>query len=623
VRLGLLTRFATLSFLCVVALAVAMGLALSHLLTRAVSEWEWENTAVLIRREVELGGLDAFFAEPPGAEVESRWRDRITRLFAGLPEVVRVKIWDRNSTVIWSDEGQLVGQRFPDNEELREALGGAVAVEIKRLEKAEQRYERPGFSTLAEVYVPIFTPGTGTVLGVVEVYKTPVRLVRTIRQGQMVTWGISILGGLALYLVILPLTRQVYGREVREQALRAHAEQLEAEVSQRTQELTRRTEQLFQARKMEAIGLLAGGVAHDFNNLLTVILGRSELLRHRMGSEDPLRRHVDLIEETSERASALTRQLLAFSRRQPFHARLVDLNAIVRGMEPMLARLIGEDVSLRTTLQAGPVWVRADPSQLEQVVLNLAVNARDAMPGGGRLTISTRTEEVDAAFVERHPGARTGRYAVLDVTDTGEGMDPATRSRIFEPFFTTKEPGKGTGLGLATVYGIVKQSEGNIWVRSEPDAGTTFEVYLPLTEGGPETPELPERQVAALPRGSETILLVEDEETVRDLALEVLQGQGYTVLSARHGAEALLTAERHAGAIQLLLADVVMPGMSGIELAARLTALRPEMRVLLTSGYSGDRVGRAGPGGAPREILRKPFTSETLAHRVRQALDAG
>jgi signal transduction histidine kinase len=355
VRLGLLTRFATLSFLCITALAIAMGFALSHLLTRAVSEWEWENTAALMRREVELGGLEGFFGEPPGPETLAKWSGRVSRLFAGLPEVVRVKIWDRNATVIWSDEAQLVGQRFPDNDELKEALEGKVAVEIQRLAKAEQRYERPGFSMLAEVYVPIFAAGTRNVIGVLEVYKTPERLFRTIRQGRLVTWGISILGGLALYLVILQLTRQVYGREVREEALRAHATRLEAEATERTRELTRRTEQLFQARKMEAIGLLAGGVAHDFNNLLTVIRGRSELRRKRLEPDSPLRRHVDLIEETSDRATALTRQLLAFSRRQPFHASLVDLNTVVREMEPMLARLIGEDVALRTALQGSPV----------------------------------------------------------------------------------------------------------------------------------------------------------------------------------------------------------------------------------------------------------------------------
>ena len=623
-RLGLFTRFAMLSFLCVAALAVAMGFALSLLLTRAVSDWEWENTAALVQREVEFGEMDALFPEPIGPEGKERWGDRIRRLFTGFPEIVRVKVWDRAATVIWSDEAQLVGQRFPDNDELRQALAGKVSVEIKQLNKAEQRYERPGFSTLAEVYVPIFARGTREVQGVVEVYKNPARLLRTIRQGQIVTWSISILGGLALYLVILPLTRQVYGREVREEALRAHADRLEAEVSERSQELTHRTEQLFQARKMEAIGLLAGGVAHDFNNLLTVIRGRSELLRNRMSPGDPLRRHVDLIEETSDRATGLTRQLLAFSRRQPFHARLVDLNVIVREMEPMLARLIGEDVTLRTALEARPGSVRADPSQLEQVVLNLAVNARDAMPRGGSLTLSTRTVDVDQAFVSRHPGARAGRYAVLDVTDTGAGMDVTTSSRIFEPFFTTKDVGKGTGLGLATVYGIVKQSDGNIWVQSEPGRGTTFEVYLPVAERGPEDEETrPEAHAAALPRGSETILLVEDEEAVRDLAREVLRGQGYTVLSARHGAEALLTAEGHGGSIELLLTDVVMPGMSGIELAGRLTALRPDIRILFTSGYAGDRLGHAGPGGVPPDLLQKPFTPETLARRVRQALDPG
>jgi signal transduction histidine kinase len=624
VRLGLLTRFATLTFLCVTALAIAMGFALSHLLTRAVSEWEWENTAALMRREVELGELSAFFTEPPGPETVARWSGRISRLFAGLPEVVRVKIWDRNATVIWSDEAQLVGQRFPDNDELKEALEGEVAVEIQPLEKAEQRYERPGFSTLAEVYVPIFTPGSRDVLGVIEVYKAPERLFRTIHQGRLVTWGISILGGLALYLVIVPLTRQVYGREVREEALRAHAEQLETEATERSRELTRRTEQLFQARKMEAIGLLAGGVAHDFNNLLTVIRGRSELLRKRLEPDNPLRRHVDLIEETSDRATTLTKQLLAFSRRQPFHARLVNLNVVVGEMEPMLSRLIGEDVILRTRLEGRPVWVRADRGQLEQVVLNLAVNARDAMPRGGELRLSTRTVDVDAAFVSRHPGARTGRHGVLDVTDTGEGMDATVRSHIFEPFFTTKGVGRGTGLGLATVYGIVKQSDGNIWVQSEPGRGTTFEVYLPLAESGPEDEDAaPMAAAPPLPRGSETILLVEDEEAVRDLALEILRGQGYTVLSARHGAEAMLICEQHDGTIDLLLTDVVMPGMSGIGLAERLAARRPRVRILFTSGYAGDRLGQRRFTGDPSELLQKPFTPEALLQRVRRILDTG
>ena len=622
-RLGLLTRFTTLSFLCIIALAIAMGFALSHLLTRAVSEWEWENTAALMRREVELGGLDRFFTEPPGAESLARWNSRIARLFTGLPEVVRVKIWDRNATVIWSDEAQLVGQRFPDNDELKEALGGEVAVEIRPLEKTEQRYERSGFSTLAEVYVPVFAGGTRNVLGVIEVYKTPERLFRTIHQGQLVTWGISILGGLALYLVIVPLTRQVYGREVREEALRAHAARLEAEAIERGQELSRRTEQLFQARKMEAIGLLAGGVAHDFNNLLTVIRGRSELLRNRLGADNPLRRHVELIEETSDRATALTRQLLAFSRRQPFHARLVDLNVVIWEMEPMLARLIGEDVTLRTVLQGTPVWVRADRGQLEQVVLNLAVNARDAMPRGGELHLSTRTVEVDAAFVGRHPGARLGRHGVLEVTDTGAGMDASVRAHIFEPFFTTKEVGKGTGLGLATVYGIVKQSDGNIWVQSEPGLGTTFEVYLPLAERGAEDEDAaPEPAPRPLPRGSQTILLVEDEEAVRDLAVEVLRGHGYTVLSTRHGADALLTAEQYEGVIDLLLTDVVMPGMSGVDLAERLTAIRPGLRVLFTSGYVGDRLGQRRYTGDPSDLLQKPFTPDALLQRVQQVFDA-
>jgi signal transduction histidine kinase/CheY-like chemotaxis protein len=411
----------------------------------------------------------------------------------------------------------------------------------------------------------------------------------------------------------------VYGREVREEALRADAERLEAEVTQRTQELTRRTEQLFQARKMEAIGLLAGGVAHDFNNLLTVILGRSGLLRSRIGSEDPLRRHVDLIEETSKRASALTRQLLAFSRRQPFHARLVDLNAVVRDMEPMLRRLIGEDVRLQTTLLATPAWVRADQSQLEQVVLNLVVNARDAMPGGGGVVIETAPAELDEAYARDHPGARPGHYLRLSVRDTGIGMDPEIQSHIFEPFFTTKPVGRGTGLGLATVYGIVKQSEAFIWVESARARGTAFHIYFPPAPGS-VAPDPPPRAEPASLKGTETVLVVEDSPQLRELIEEILRVRGYRILVAEHGDGALELARRHDGPIHLLLTDVIMPGLNGRELADRLSTERPEMKVLFASGYTADVLVRYGVAGET-SYIQKPFSPDVLSRKVREVLD--
>jgi PAS domain S-box-containing protein len=378
--------------------------------------------------------------------------------------------------------------------------------------------------------------------------------------------------------------------------------------------------ELRQAQKMEAIGRLAGGVAHDFNNLLTVIAGRGELLRHRLPADSPLIRHADLILKTAERAAALTQQLLAFSRKQVLQPKLVDLAAVVHGTEKILRRLIGEDVELHTVAGAGLGVVRADPGQIEQVILNLAVNARDAMPDGGRLVLETANVTLDEAFVRQHAGARAGRYVVLSVSDTGAGMTPEVQAHLFEPFFTTKGVGKGTGLGLATVYGIVKQSGGYITVDSEPGRGARFDIYLPRIEGAS-----PDRDDAPTPEprpGRETILLVEDQTEVRDLARDILHGSGYTVLEARNGAEALQLWDQHGGAVELILTDVVMPQMGGRELADRLLAARPGLRVLYMSGYTDDTLGREGVLDPARAYLPKPFSSASLLRRVRDVLDA-
>jgi signal transduction histidine kinase/CheY-like chemotaxis protein len=632
VKRFLVSRFAILCFLCVSSLAFVMGAALSTLLTRAVSDWEWENTAALARREVERAGLDAFLVGSPDEATRERWGREFSRLFSTLPEVVRVKVWDRQATVIWSDESHLIGQRFPDNEELQAALRGKVAVEIKTLTKREHAYERSAFALLAEVYVPLFSKDDGRVLGVLEVYKTPQRLEATIRWGRFVIWTISIVGGLALYAILVPLVSQVYRREVQEQTLREYAETLEQEVAARTeelqsksqeakdayQELSRTQAQLIQAQKMDAVGRLAGGVAHDFNNLLTVIIGQTALLADRLGRHHPLRQGLDIVEDAARRASDLTGQLLAFSRRQVLQPEVLDLNRVVAGMERMLGRLIGEDIELVTTLQPALGAVRADPGQLGQVILNLAVNARDAMPNGGRLALATAEVELDDVSARRYPGGQPGRYVRLSVTDTGHGMDAETQAHLFEPFFTTKRPDKGTGLGLATVYGIVKQSGGNIWVSSTPGRGTTFEIYLPRAEAAIERREgavsTPDARQA-----SETILLVEDEDAVRAIIAEVLQESGYSVLEARHGGEALSVSERHVGLIQLLLTDMVMPGMTGRELAQRLTANRPGIKVLYMSGYTDD-AGVAGTTERGTGFLQKPFTPETLSRKVRELL---
>jgi two-component system cell cycle sensor histidine kinase/response regulator CckA len=380
-------------------------------------------------------------------------------------------------------------------------------------------------------------------------------------------------------------------------------------------------EHLRMVQKMEAVGALAGGVAHDFNNLLTAILGYCNLMLDDVPKEDPLRQDLEEIRSAGERAAALTRQLLAFSRRQMLQPQIVDVNTLVRQLEKLLRRMLTEDVVLVTALAPDLHTVKVDPASIEQVLVNLAVNSRDAMPDGGQLTIETANVELDSGYAETHVPVIPGRYVMLAVGDTGQGIDAATKARIFEPFFTTKEQGKGSGLGLATVYGIVKQSGGYIWVYSELGHGTVFKVYFPVAEL-PADPPRGQRNDADLRKQAwETVLLVEDEDAVRALAREVLRRQGYVVLEARHGVDALRLAEGHLDDIHLMITDVVMPHMGGRELAERLCSLRRKMKVLFMSGYTDHALmNRALTPGS--SFLQKPFNPEALARKVRQILDA-
>jgi two-component system cell cycle sensor histidine kinase/response regulator CckA len=377
--------------------------------------------------------------------------------------------------------------------------------------------------------------------------------------------------------------------------------------------------QLVQAQKMEAVGRLAGGVAHDFNNLLGVITGYGEMTLRKLREGDPLRDKVDQILKAAERAAGLTRQLLAFSRKQVLQPRTVDLNVLVSDLERMLRRLIGEDVEMTTSLAPGLGSVRVDPGQIEQVLMNLAVNARDAMPNGGRLTIETRNADLGPDFAARHPPTPVGRYVMLAVSDAGMGMDAETQSHLFEPFFTTKEVGKGTGLGLSSAYGIVKQSEGYIWCDSEVGVGTTFKVYLPRVDEELATGR--KRTAAPLVRGTETLLLIEDDPALRGLLCETLQDGGYTVLVADGGAEALEIAEEYSGAIQLIVTDVIMPGLTGRQAAERIKSARSEVEILFISGYTDEAIAKHGVLEPGARFLSKPFTPDELLRKVREALD--
>ena len=379
--------------------------------------------------------------------------------------------------------------------------------------------------------------------------------------------------------------------------------------------------QLRQSQRMESIGQLAGGVAHDFNNLLTAIIGYSEILLTNVSRDDPRRMSVEEISRAGKRAAELTRQLLAFSRKQILQPRIISLNSVISDLERMLSRLIGEDVEMITRLDSDLGLVKADPGQIEQVIMNLVVNARDAMPEGGVLMIETMNAELDESYARRHIGVEPGPYVLTAISDTGIGMGEETQSHIFEPFFTTKEQGKGTGLGLSTVYGIIKQSGGNIWVYSEADKGTTFKIYLPRVDEE-ETDEQAEAKQIETPCGSETILIVEDEDLVRRLAVDVLEDIGYRVLEAKDGFEALEICEQRNEPIHLMLTDVVMPQMSGRDLARRVACLRPEIKTLYMSGYTGTAIVSQNIIDAEKAFLQKPFTPKSLAQKVREALDA-
>jgi signal transduction histidine kinase/CheY-like chemotaxis protein len=440
------------------------------------------------------------------------------------------------------------------------------------------------------------------------------------------------LGAMAVLMVI---GAALYGRRLARQASTARDE-LEREVAARTADLAEANAALHvqlaereqleaalrHAQKMEAVGRLAGGIAHDFNNLLTTVLAGSGLVLDELPADDPMRQEVEEIRHAGERAAAVTRKLLLFSRRAEVEPSTLDLNAVVGEAGAMLRRLLGEDIALEVALAEGPAWVRADVSGLEQVLVNLAVNARDAMPRGGPLRIATGSTHVDAAAVRRHPALRQGAYATLEVADAGQGIAPELLPRIFEPFFTTKKSGEGTGLGLAIVYGIVTQYDGAVLVDSAPGRGSRFTVFLPAARAPDEVrASAPEAAGVAAPHGHETILVAEDEPSIRRLTERVLARGGYRVLTAPTGVEAVGLAASTEEPIHLLIADVVMPGVGGPEAAATIARTRPELKVLMMSGYADVKLFEHGIRQPGYALLRKPFTPAALLEQVRAVLD--
>jgi len=406
----------------------------------------------------------------------------------------------------------------------------------------------------------------------------------------------------------LPRIHMALVRAVTEARERSRARALEA--------------QFIQAQKMEAVGRLAGGIAHDFNNMLTVINGYSELLLSQMDDKDVRRKDVEEIHQAGQRAAGLTRQLLAFSRRQIIQPKVLNLNELIEGLDRMLSRLIGEDVKLQLRLDHQIYPIQGDAGQIEQVVVNLVVNARDAMPKGGKIVIETLNADLDEAFTAAHPDLHPGPHAMLLVSDTGTGMSAEVKSHLFEPFFTTKDLGKGTGLGLSTVLGIVQQSGGSVKVSSEPGWGTTFRIYFPRISQS-AAPHLPSAPLAAAGRGRETILLAEDTETVRRLTRAVLEGEGYKVIVAEDGVEALKVAGNHAGPIDLLLTDIVMPNLGGPELALQLRRARSTLKVIYSSGYTDRGLEEIKQGLPGANFLQKPFSVAELKRKVREVLDTG
>ncbi len=608
-RGNLFVQFSVVSFVVMAVIAVVLVIILSnairsHAVDALVSEAIADSSGRLLSA-ITPADLEV----PMTGERYDRFHEFVQESIVS-ERTARVKLWAKDGTVIYSSDPAAVGTKFPDNENLLLALHGEDATEIKIPEDPENEQER-FLGTLIEVYTPIIFPGTTEPQGVFEIYQyyqPTAQLVNDLRRGAFVSISV---GFVVLYGALVGFVWRGWRTIIRQRRQREQAEKEKENIQS----------QLRQSQKMEAVGRLAGGIAHDFNNLLTVITVGSDFLLNDIEEDDPKHQDVVEIKKATERATSLTRQLLAFSRRQVLEMEVLDLNSITSDMDKMLRRLVGEDVQLETILEPKLSPVKADRGSIEQVIMNIVVNARDAMPNGGKITVQTENvtlnEEDSLGILE----ARPGKFVRLSITDTGTGMDKEIREHIFEPFFTTKGKGKGTGLGLSTVYGIVEQNGGWVNVYSEVGQGSTFKVYLPVCSISSEDKNkltVETISVEELRGNGERILLVEDEDAIREVARRLLSTNGYLVITAASAEEALTIFEREDGNFHLVLSDVVLPNKSGVELVGQLLALKPELRIVLSSGYADEKAQLSAIREKGYPFIQKPYTTDKLLRSIKE-----
>ena len=614
---NLLVQFSAASFLVMVLIEVALAAVLSNAIRSDAVE-DLVDEAIGATTDRLLTVIDSEDLETPMTGVRYDEFHDFVQEYIVSGRTARIKVWSKDGTVIYSSDPAGVGKRFPTKENLLVALSGQISTEMKIADDSDNEPEE-FLGTLMEVYTPIVFEGSDEPQGAFEIYQyyqPTVERIESLRRWVILSIG---LGFLVLYGSLVSIVWRGWRTINRQQnRLETANEQLTQEMSERKQ----LQQQLIQSQKMEAVGQLAGGIAHDFNNLLTPILSYAQLVNAKLTEGNPLRSHLREIARAAERAAGLTRQLLVFSHHQVVQTAIIELNEIIEDTEKMLRRLIGENIELVTSLDRDLWVIEADPGQIEQVVMNLTVNARDAMPKDGKITIATSNVTLRPGDDRVSPDLAPGNYVLLTLSDTGEGMTDDVKTHIFEPFFTTKGVGKGTGLGLSTCFGIIRLCGGSITVESEPKRGTTFSVYLPKTSLK-EAKSDDDGVDDDLPRGRETILLVEDEPSVREVAGHVLRDLGYTVLEAENGVEALGPLNSLGDCkVGLLLTDLVMPLMGGREFAEKFTARYPEAKVLYTSGYNDDLSSADEGSNLPEEsLIHKPFTPASLARKVREVLD--